>query len=186
MSARSSHVGRRASRRRTCVSCHVVAPCDVAMPRSVNAFAMPLRLVTPAARSSAMIGANRRPGIDARLYGLRSERAGLFADDDGLAVNLAALRIRPEHIAPLPAQLHAALLGCGERGLGPFADLAATWLAGPWRHIAVIGLSATPWARGLGKYFDRLLVGATTRQLIDAGRLSKFRVFAPASPDRRQ
>jgi DNA repair protein RadD len=65
-------------------------------------------------------------------------------------------------------------------------DAYRTWLAGPWRHIPVIGLSATPWARGLGKYFDRLLVGATTRQLVDAGRLSKFRVFAPASPDLTQ
>jgi DNA repair protein RadD len=57
------------------------------------------------------------------------------------------------------------------------------WLKGPWSHIPVIGLSATPWTRGLGKYFDQLIVGATTAELIDAGYLSRFRVFAPASPD---
>ena len=49
--------------------------------------------------------------------------------------------------------------------------------------VPVIGLSATPWTRGLGKHFDRLLTVATTRDLIDGGYLSPFRVFAPAHPD---
>jgi superfamily II DNA or RNA helicase len=62
-------------------------------------------------------------------------------------------------------------------------DCYEKWLAGPWKHIPVIALTATPWTRGLGKHFDRLIVGATTSQLIDTGYLSKFRVFAPASPD---
>ena len=44
-------------------------------------------------------------------------------------------------------------------------------------------LTATPWRRGLGKYFDKLIIGSTTQELIDAGYLSGFRVFAPASPD---
>jgi len=47
----------------------------------------------------------------------------------------------------------------------------------------IIGLSATPWTRGLGRYFDRLIIAATTGDLIDAGFLTKFRSFAPASPD---
>ena len=49
--------------------------------------------------------------------------------------------------------------------------------------MPVIGLSATPWTRGLGKHFDKLIIAATTQELIEAGYLSKFRVFAPASPD---
>jgi superfamily II DNA or RNA helicase len=58
------------------------------------------------------------------------------------------------------------------------------WLKDPeWADVPFIGLSATPWTRGLGRYFDRLIIAATTRELIDAGYLSKFRVFAPASPD---
>jgi len=77
----------------------------------------------------------------------------------------------------------------------PFADLViidechrvfekiTERLAGAWKHIPVIGLSATPWTRGLGKHFEKLIIGATTQELIDAGYLSKFRVFAPASPD---
>jgi len=49
--------------------------------------------------------------------------------------------------------------------------------------IPIIGLTATPWTRGLGKHFEKLIIGATTRELIDAGYLSPFRAFAPASPD---
>jgi superfamily II DNA or RNA helicase len=49
--------------------------------------------------------------------------------------------------------------------------------------IPIIGLTATPWRRGLGKYFNKLIVGATTHELIEGGYLSPFRVFAPASPD---
>lgn len=49
--------------------------------------------------------------------------------------------------------------------------------------IPIIGLTATPWTKGLGKYFSKLIIGATTANLIDAGYLSPFRAFAPASPD---
>src|ERR1700730_10438279 len=48
------------------------------------------------------------------------------------------------------------------------------WLAGPWKHLPVIGLTATPWTRGLGKHFSKLIIGATTAQLIAGGFLSKF------------
>ena len=46
-----------------------------------------------------------------------------------------------------------------------------------------IGLTATPWSQGLGQRYDDLLKPITTRDLIDLGRLSKFRVFAPSHPD---
>jgi superfamily II DNA or RNA helicase len=49
--------------------------------------------------------------------------------------------------------------------------------------VPFIGLSATPWTKGLGRHFNKLVIGATTRQLIDQGYLSPFKVFAPASPD---
>jgi superfamily II DNA or RNA helicase len=51
--------------------------------------------------------------------------------------------------------------------------------------ILFIGLSATPWARGLGRYYDDLLIPTTTRELIDATppRLSDFVAFAPSEPD---
>ena len=42
-------------------------------------------------------------------------------------------------------------------------DLYATWMSDPlWQDPPFIGLSATPWTRGLGKYFDDLIIAATT------------------------
>jgi superfamily II DNA or RNA helicase len=52
-----------------------------------------------------------------------------------------------------------------------------------FESVPIIGLSATPWRRGLGRYFQKLIIGATTKDLIEDGYLSGFRVFAPASPD---
>jgi DNA repair protein RadD len=49
--------------------------------------------------------------------------------------------------------------------------------------LPFIGLSATPWTRGLGKYFDDLIVAATTTDLIRDGFLSPFTVYAPSNPD---
>jgi len=58
------------------------------------------------------------------------------------------------------------------------------WIAHPeWQRVPFIGLSATPWTKGLGKYYDDLIVVATTGQMIDQGYLSDFRVFAPSHPD---
>lgn len=60
------------------------------------------------------------------------------------------------------------------------------WLKEPdWQATPIIGLSATPFTKGLGKYFDTLLVAATTRELIEQGKLSKYRVFATGHPDLR-
>jgi len=58
------------------------------------------------------------------------------------------------------------------------------WFTDPaWKDIPFIGLSATPWTKGLGKLYEELIIAATTQDLIDLGFLSKFRVFAPAHPD---
>ncbi len=51
------------------------------------------------------------------------------------------------------------------------------------RHIPTIGLSATPGTKGLGKYYEQLIVATTTQELIDLGLLAPFRVFAPSHPD---
>lgn len=52
-----------------------------------------------------------------------------------------------------------------------------------WANVPFIGLSATPWTKGMGRLYDRLIIGATTKELIDAGVLCPFRVFAPSKPD---
>lgn len=58
------------------------------------------------------------------------------------------------------------------------------WLADPaFAKVPFIGLSATPWTRGLGKYFQTLIVASTTAELIEKKRLSPFRVFATGHPD---
>ncbi len=58
------------------------------------------------------------------------------------------------------------------------------WFNDPvWKDVPIIGLTATPWARGMGKLWDRLLIATTTQRLIDLGHLSDFKVFAPSHPD---
>ena len=56
------------------------------------------------------------------------------------------------------------------------------WMSDPrWARVPFIGFSATPGTKGLGLYYDTLVRAATTRELIDAGYLSPFKAFAPAS-----
>jgi len=43
-----------------------------------------------------------------------------------------------------------------------------------WNHLPFIGLSATPFTRGLGLIYDDLLVVETTQSLIDKGHLADF------------
>jgi superfamily II DNA or RNA helicase len=50
-------------------------------------------------------------------------------------------------------------------------------------EVPFVGMSATPWARGLGRYYDDLIVAATTADLIRDGYLAPFVVFAPSQPD---
>lgn len=49
--------------------------------------------------------------------------------------------------------------------------------------LPFIGLSATPWSKGLSKFYNDLVVAATTAHLIMAGYLSDFVTFAPSEPD---
>lgn len=61
-----------------------------------------------------------------------------------------------------------------------------TWFDMPeWQNVPFIGLSATPWAKGMGDLYQRLIIGTTTSNLIDQGYLSDFRCFAPSKPDLR-
>lgn len=52
-----------------------------------------------------------------------------------------------------------------------------------WIDVPFVGLSATPWKKGLGRLYDRLIIAATTADLIEAGYLAPFTVFAPSKPD---
>lgn len=58
------------------------------------------------------------------------------------------------------------------------------WMADPAMvRVPFIGLTATPWTKGLGKVYDALLKPTSVAELIEAGWLSKFRVYAPSHPD---
>jgi superfamily II DNA or RNA helicase len=59
------------------------------------------------------------------------------------------------------------------------------WMADPaWEKIPFIGLSATPYTKGLGKFYTDLVIASSTQELIDLGFLSPFRVYAPGQkPD---
>ena len=60
------------------------------------------------------------------------------------------------------------------------------WMNDPkWLKVPFIGLTATPWSKGMGAKgrWDHLIVATTTSELIEKGALSDFKVFAPAHPD---
>jgi DNA repair protein RadD len=65
-------------------------------------------------------------------------------------------------------------------------DFYREWMAKPeWQHVPFVGLTATPWTKGIGKLYDDLIVPTTTAELIEKEFLSKFKVFAPSHPDLR-
>lgn len=49
--------------------------------------------------------------------------------------------------------------------------------------VYFIGLSATPWAKGMGLLWQDMVTPCTIGELIEQGYLSEFRVFAPDIPD---
>ena len=46
-----------------------------------------------------------------------------------------------------------------------------------------LGLTATPWTRGMGNIYDDLLIPVTIKQLIEEKYLCPFRAYAPNKPD---
>jgi superfamily II DNA or RNA helicase len=54
------------------------------------------------------------------------------------------------------------------------------------RHVPIIGLSATPMRKGLGRFFDTLVRGPCIRTLIEAGWLVPAKAFAPNQTEMRE
>lgn len=52
-----------------------------------------------------------------------------------------------------------------------------------WPKVPFVGLSATPWAKGMGLHWQDLCIAATIKTLIDAGYLSQFTAYAASVPD---
>lgn len=64
------------------------------------------------------------------------------------------------------------------------AQWQQVWAAFP--DAKVIGLTATPWrldGKGLGNWYDHMVLGPSTADLIEAGSLSAYKLYAPSSPD---
>lgn len=61
-------------------------------------------------------------------------------------------------------------------------EVISEWMARE-PNTVFIGLSATPWARGMADEWQKLISPVSVQELIDAGYLSLFRVFAPSHPD---
>ena len=52
-----------------------------------------------------------------------------------------------------------------------------------WSSVPFIGLTATPWARGMAKHWDDLIIASDTATMIDQGYLSQYKTYAPGHPD---
>jgi DNA repair protein RadD len=52
-----------------------------------------------------------------------------------------------------------------------------------WDNIPFVGLSATPFTRGLGLIWDDLVVGITTKELIEQGYLADYEAYGLNTPD---
>lgn len=50
-------------------------------------------------------------------------------------------------------------------------------------NIPIIGLSATPWTKGLGNYYDDLIQPASIRELTELGFIAVIEAYAPSHPD---
>jgi superfamily II DNA or RNA helicase len=58
-----------------------------------------------------------------------------------------------------------------------------TRIMSKWDNLKYIGLSATPFTRGLGNIWNDLVVGATTADLIEQGYLAGYVAYGPSAPD---
>jgi len=46
-----------------------------------------------------------------------------------------------------------------------------------------VGLTATPWTKGLGKYWEKLVTGPSSEELMKDGFLSQYKAYGPGKPD---
>lgn len=61
--------------------------------------------------------------------------------------------------------------------------MTETMASPEWEKVPFIGLSATPWAKGMGNVYQKLIAPVRMQELIDREYLCPFRVFAADHPD---
>ncbi len=52
-----------------------------------------------------------------------------------------------------------------------------------WNDVRFIGMTATPFTKGMGKIYEKNVVVETTASLINKGHLCKYIAYGPAAPD---
>lgn len=58
------------------------------------------------------------------------------------------------------------------------------WMSKPeWQDVPFIGMTATPWARGMGKHWSTLIRTSSMEELTDQGWLKRIRYFQPMGID---
>ena len=117
-------------------------------------------------RTLAAVGLADDVGLIAGGLAEQSWRPHQIASVFTLARRLERTRLRPTFI--IVDEAHHAT--------------ANTWskILGRWPKAYVLGMTATPErpdGAGLGVHFDSLVIGPSTRELIDLGRLAPYRIF---------
>jgi DNA repair protein RadD len=123
-------------------------------------------------------GALKRAGVDA--HGVVAPRHPEDATIRMQVCSIGALRHRYKRY---PAPDLIVLDECHHAAASSWAKLIKRF-----PDAKLLGLTATPErldGRGLGDWFEHMIVGPGTSALIDQGYLSKFKYFAPSIPDMR-
>lgn len=110
-----------------------------------------------------------RYGIDHGVVQSKHPRFRLYEPVQVCSVQTLARRGWPESSVDVFDEAHV-LHACHKRRLAETGGV-------------VIGLTATPFTKGLSKYFDATINVTTTRALIRDGFLSPYRIFACVEPD---
>lgn len=63
-------------------------------------------------------------------------------------------------------------------------DFVYHWMAKEaWQDIPFVGMTATPWARGMGKHWKKLIVAGRLGDMVEQGWLKPLRYYAPIEID---
>lgn len=120
------------------------------------------------------------------LIGQTSETFDRYAVDHGV-IQSDHPRYRPSQPIQICSVQTVSRRGWPESHLDVFDEAHVLHAAHKARlqanNTVVIGLTATPFTRGLGKHFDAVINVTTTRKLIEDGWLAPYRIFSCAQPD---
>lgn len=124
----------------------------------------------------------RQTALTYQNFGIRYEIIAAGHRQDRAQNQICSLQTLPRRLDKLTAPDLCIVDETHYGGAG--LDALIEWLGqrGSW----IIGLSATPVkqnGQGMDKWYDDLVLGTPMKELIRLGRLSQFRMFAPATPD---